>query len=461
MSLDKYINDYLDGNLTPEDDEKLRELMSNAFSAKEEFASMLSIHSLLKSDAESVSLPKELEESVEERILANFLQIAPIVEHRRWVRSRAFGSALATIFFMLFVMYVIDDSPLKKYSVIFLSELNKQEQMLWNSYPTDVDDENHQSSQNLPSSSMPEKKKYRFPATIVHNQQQESKVPGLDVIAPPFEQIINNQTFENIGNETVTLATIESEILPNDFSFGQSFNNRLLQTRIASELHSTEKPAKFFNPFNRGIPFVELQTDELLVSAFSSSDIMKFGMQNVSTKGFGSFSHSIGYKINKNQRFGMEFGYSEFTWNEHSVIIVPLSTIEAPQRAITTIKNSNTKGYDQILTNGEGSSNPLYVQIPVQLQRERQVYWGSLFYEYYYPFERVVTLAGRLNLGATSDGPFGAVRLYSEIEPIRGVALNFGVESRAVWARIPYYQKGTFRTSIGLIYGLSLKFNFE
>lgn len=461
MSLDKYINDYLDGNLTPEDDEKLRELMSNDFSAKEEFASMLSIHSLLKSDAESVSLPKELEESVEERVLANFLRLAPIVEHRRLARSRAFVSAFATIFFILFAMYVIDDGPLTKSSVIFLSELNKQEQMLWDSYPTDVNGKNHQSLANLPSSSMPEKKEYRFPPAIAYNPQQESKISEPNVVALPVEQTFNNQTLDNIDSETVTFATIKPESLPNDFSFARNFNNRLLQSRIANEPWLTEKPVKFFSQFNRNLPFVEFHTDELLVSIFSSSDIMKFGMQNVRTQGLGSFSQSIGYKISKNQRFGMEFGYSEFSWSENSVITVPLSTIEAPHRTITTIKNSDTKGYDQILTNGEGSSNPLYVQIPVQLQRERQVYWGSLFYEYYYPFERVVTFAGRLNLGATSDGPFGALRLYSEIEPVRGVALNLGVESRTLWARIPYQQKGSFRTSIGLIYGLSLKFNFE
>lgn len=461
MSLDKYINDYLDGNLTPEDDEKLRELLSNDFSAKEEFASMLSIHSLLKSDAESISLPKELEESVEERVLANFLQLAPIVEHRRWVRSRAFVTAFATIFFILFVMYVIDDSPLTKSSVIFLSELNKQEQVLWNSYPIDVGGENYKSLANLRSSSNLEKKKYAVPSLITNNQQQGSKVSELDVVALPIEQTINSQIFGNIDGETVTFATIKPEIFSNDFSSSQNFSNRLIQIGIGNEPRLTEKPVKSFNQLSRGVPFVEFQTDELLVSTFSSRDIMRFGMQNVRTKGFGSLSQSIGYKINKNQRFGMEFGYSEFTWDENSVITVQLSTIEAPQRAITTMKNSDVKGNDQILTNGESSSNPLYVEIPVQLQRERQVYWGSLFYEYYYPMERIIAFAGRLNIGATSDGPFGAVRLYSEIEPIRGVALNLGIESRTLWARMPYYKNGSFRTSIGLIYGLSLKFNFE
>lgn len=461
MSLDKYINDYLDGNLTPEDDEKLRELMSNDFSAKEEFASMLSIYSLLKSDAESISLPKELEERVEERALANFLQLTPTVEHRRRVRSRALVSAFATIFFFLFIMYVIDDSPLTKSSIIFLSELNKQEQILWDSYPIDISDNSYQSLATLPPSPRLESKKYGFSTPIANNQQLALEVSEA-IVVPPIEQTINNRNIDNTNNETIIFARMEPETSLNNLSsFGQNFSNRLLQNSVTNRPRLTEKPVKFFNQFNRGVPFVEFQSDELLVSTFSTSDIVKFGMQDVQTKGFGSFSQSIGYRISKNQRFGMEFGYSGFNWRENSVITVPLSTIEAPHRTITTIKNSDAKGYDQILTNGEGSSNPLYVEIPVQLQRERQVYWGSLFYEYYYPVEKAVTFAGRLNFGATSDGPFGAVRLYSEIEPIRGIALNLGIESRTLWIRIPYYQKGSFKTSIGLIYGLSLKFNFE
>lgn len=457
MSLDKYINDYLDGNLTPEDDKRFRDLMSSDFSAKEEFASMLSIHSLLKSDAESISLPKELEEKVEERVLANFLQVVPVVEHRRMVRSRAIVSVLATIFFIFFVLNVIDDGTVTKSNIIFLSELNKQEQMLWNSYRIDANSDHRDNFASLPSPSDARRRKNRSSTVVAVNQQQSPRVSQTNPVVSAEEQTINNAT-----NETTQIVSNPLNILSSDvLDFDYELRNPLPKTNLTNELRFNKWVVPFSNQIALAVPMFELQSDELLVSAFSSNAIVKFGMQDVQTKGFGSFSQSIGYKISEYERFGLEFGYSEFSWNENSVIVVPLSTVEASRRTITTIKNSDVKWSNQILTNGEGSAEPAYVQFPIQLQRERQLYWGSLFYEYYYPVERYVSFAGRLNLGATNDGPFGAVRLYSEIEPIRGIALNVGIESRTLWARMPYYKKGAFKSSIGLIYGLSLKFNFE
>jgi hypothetical protein len=208
------------------------------------------------------------------------------------------------------------------------------------------------------------------------------------------------------------------------------------------------------------LPYTEYPTKGVLLSGFSSLPFAKFGFVDVKLKSYSAFSQSFGYKISDNFRLGLEFGYFDFVFEHPTMILVPATIAEAKESKIYTRIDKTKRQEENLLTNGNDFSNSNYVQVVVPIDRKFQIYWGSLFFDYIYPLTEYFSLAGRVNVGATNSGALGKVILFTEFQPIKGLAINLGVENKSYWLTLPS-SSSSFKSEFGLVYGVSIKMDFE
>ena len=69
MNLDSLLSKYLDGELTHDEDEQLRSLLSEDKDAKVDFDSAVLLNAAMKDDSESILVPEEVSQETEDNIL--------------------------------------------------------------------------------------------------------------------------------------------------------------------------------------------------------------------------------------------------------------------------------------------------------------------------------------------------------------------------------------------------------
>lgn len=447
MGIDKFINDYFDGNLQPEEDKEFRELLENDLNAREEFDLMLSIHSILKEDAESIAVPKNLEQKVEERILANYLRM--VSANSRANSRRIAYSLVAILVLFAFAIYNIDDGRVVFNNSYFLSEVLKQQELLQSQVPTI-----EENLGLLAINTSPNKKSILPPRRI--EKDLSNNLTTLEISSKQIEKeqvllISKSRVDQSLALEV----NFEKE--------GKILSSQNVKSnRLFSGYSSSVNSGSFYNGKNSNlVNFVnEIHTKGIALTGFSSFPLKKFGIDGKNVKSFSSFSQSIGYKVADNLRLGLEFGYFDYSYKKMTTILVPAIAVPAKERKIADKKIAD-KNYDaKILTNGEDNNFPSYVQVQVPIDRNYQHYWGSVFVDYEVPIARYLSVVSRLNVGATSDGFLGGVVVFSEFQPINGVTFNFGIENKSYWSSLPS-DKYSLKSILGIVYGLSIKLNLE
>ncbi|MCX7909119.1 MAG: hypothetical protein N2560_06350 [Ignavibacteria bacterium] len=449
MGIDKFINDYLDGTLTPEDDNKFRELLENDIEAQEEFDLMLSLNSILKNDAESIQVPKSLEEKVEQRLLATYLSMVATKPSRK---GRKIAFALASFFFLFLIsIYYINEGNLPHNNTYFISEIVKQQDILNQQIPIAEE-------QSMPNDS---KINPAYSLALSNLSNQSATKTEISAISR-YEGVSKNELFQH------NVVTISKGLFVED---GFKYDSKVEKDRnlvfLPKEkgnvlsIHSAQLSLDYQNVNKFGYHpnyFNDLPAKGISLTAFSSLPLREYGYNPQNLKSYSSFSQSVGYQISDNFRLGLEFGYFDFDYTQNTTILVPAIQPYAPERKIYDKYIKKEKNETVVLTNGEDNSYPKYVEVTVPIDRKYQHYWGSLFVDYEYPLNKFLSIVGRMNVGATSDGFLGGVVVYTEFQPFNGLTLNFGLENKTYWSAFPS-ETSTLKSVVGLVYGLSLKFN--
>jgi len=469
MGIDKFINDYLDGSITPEDDKEFRDMLERDPLAKEEFDLMISTHALLKSDAESIRIPEDFQRKVEERILAQYLHIAN-VNYGSKTRKYAY-SALALLLLFVFSIYSISDGKLSSNYSLFWSEIAKQQDLLVSQVPT-LDEQWIISQGNIKS---PTSSSYFSNNINERNRKNSQRVEILEqsrtmVEAKSESPLVNSS---KVVSQSPFLKLNSIAFSTNDFVdknnlkissgiiFVRPLNNLFLTRNFQGSSEFDGNSVFPVQIVGKGtLPYTEYPTKGVLLSGFSCLPFAKFGFADVKLKSYSAFSQSFGYKISDNFRLGLEFGYFDFVFEHPTMILVPATIAEAKESKIYSRIDKDKRQEENLLTNGNDFSNSNYVQVVVPIDRKFQIYWGSLFFDYIYPLTEYFSLAGRVNVGATNSGALGKVILFTEFQPIKGLAINLGVENKSYWLTLPS-SSSSFKSEFGLVYGVSIKMDFE
>lgn len=450
MAIDKFINDYLDGTISQNDDQEFRELLENDISAQEEFDLMISLHTMLKEDAKSIVVPKTLEEKVEQRILASYLRMTSL---KNTSKGKSLAYALA-VFLLLFVFSIsnIKEGTVVQNTSYFVSQILRQQDLLEHQVKALTEEPgtgpNSTQLNNFYANRI--SLKIESPENTSLKEIQQSSIEKRSISDISLEPL---NTIAEVNQ--IILDPFSSEFIPiNRKTVASSFKDNLILNFPTMETFG--RSIHFKLPSN----LQEKWANGIALSCFSSFPLMKFGYDQQNIKSFSSFSQSVGYQIGNNFRLGMEFGYFDFDYQKMTTILVPAIQAPAKEKKIfeAAIDKKNTDAV--ILTNGEDNTHPRYIQINVPINRRYQHYWGSLFVDYEYLVLNQMSLVGRINIGATSDGFLGGVVLLAEFQPISGISLNFGVENKTYWSSMPV-DANSWKNILSLVYGVSVKFNLN
>ncbi len=450
MKIDELFNKYLDGELTSEEELELRRLLESDPVAKEEFSSLTSVYSLVKEDAESIHIPRNLQTNVEEKILINYLNLAPKQSQKKLIFQPQFVATFVVLFLFLFFAVNIDDGYIRNNNSYFISEILKQEDILTNSITQLTETDDRQRAEFKPSVAN-QRNVARIRAGSNNNNNNIEALEQYPLLSQTSVLEAESLELETTNSSSEGLGTF-------DFLLGVS---SISSTFFSNQFINNFKPRSIsFNTSFKGVGNISFpMTDRVIISTFGTKNLFTSGFGETKIKNRTTYTQSLAYPISKREYFGLTFGFSSFSWENPTKILIPVGAMvqnEADIRKVYSFKPKN----DETLSSQSNNPSNDYIEITFPMQKEHQIFWAGVFYEYHYPVIRYVDLVGRLGVGLNNESPIGIVTVYSQFEPIRGLVLNFGFETSAFWSRIPNYVNLRFKSNTNFIYGVGAKINF-
>ena len=467
MNLEDLISKYLDGELTQQEDETLRMMISRDDYAREKFYAAVSLHLEVSHDAETIETPKDLLEDTEDKVLMRILGDAPPAAAAETESSGFFRPALAmaasvAVFLILGVLTISD----------------MQDVPFGNNFAGINTDNESAAAETVMNETVPSAE--TVPASADESISTGSNAAGSRLSEPAAVSIEAPASFavmpEEIPDENPVLLAAVSDLptddelsvernaagagsgfaAPNsDFStssallslneassdpINDSEISRSFESRISDKYRGT---ATMPQPELFSLSEFDGVNDNILVTSFYSNDFYHNGIDMTEGESVSHFSQSIAYSAGGNSWFGVEIGYTNFNYNHQLAISVPAGSKETTIEELTPDPTNNE-----------------YTTFYVDAERSKKMYWGSIFYESDIYTISDFTLLGRLGLGSSNDGPLGYGRFIAKYEFIDNFYLLFGSEGRMFKATM-YNTSGkenSFKSTLSLIYGLQFKF---
>lgn len=460
MSLEILISKYIDGDLTPQEDVKLREgIRDNAYS-KAKFDASIELHHRIKHDATSIVVPKKLlrktEETIQLKMLSNVLKDdAASIE----VPDNLLRETEANV-----LMRILADKPQVidlpkpafewyRYSAAAVLLVGLLLSFLFN-----ISDQNHPREitftddiiSNLVSDNT---------ESVAFSPKSSNKVAKL--VSTPHETNLKIALNENNVNvetffepEPLLVSSSETvEIQPDLASENSMFNssrdidpninlqsnttlNHNLGGQIANFNVSSNLSVNYFiEPFS-GFKEVQLHT-------FMSYDFARNGFTTSNNTPVLNISQSISYMATDRISVGIEFGITEFNYDRRQNIIL----------------HNNTNQSDGPSVQLPTGSDDEFIVLPVYIETQRQFYWGTAVIDYALIKSNDFVLNGRLGLGGSNEGPLGFSRVYAQYDLFRYLSITLGAEGRLFVNELPNSEyTRSLRSSTSFVYGIRLKF---
>lgn len=442
MKLDELISKYLDGELSYKEDEQLRNLLKQNPEAKAEFDTAVLLHSAIREDAQKIQTPPDLLKNTEDVILLRILSASeqPLVskDKRRYI---AWIPALSFIFAIFMIA-----------TIFFVTNSNKDQQNIR---------EIARIIENIPSSSQLTAQN-QFLTTAVQNK---SLIPSINNTSnnPKLNEIISDTQSKTTINDNIFSFTKNMDAfeqhqvvlmennLNNQTSFSndysatiqyQSNNSELTTNRqIFTALNNSIAKSNNFNFKTTTIPNLNLSLLDNFNTPVNLSTMYSTNNFSKSNKKFTTLSQSVGYDCSENLAFGLEFGYTNYTYDRITTIKVPVSA---------GALNSKLEVGNNVEQTGD------FIYLPVNLEQDYNQYWVSTFMDYNILSINPISLNTRVGAGFSGIGGLFYSRLLTEIELYNGIFLNIGGEVKS-FKGLGHNAEKQFITTGSVIYGIQLK----
>jgi hypothetical protein len=222
----------------------------------------------------------------------------------------------------------------------------------------------------------------------------------------------------------------------NSYSKSSSINNNY----ESSSNYSNRNSSVNYLPFDHSINFSGNFTN-IELKTIVGTDFFNFGVDKNSMF-VNSFTQSFASKIDDFNKVGLETGYSEFNSKVMKYI---------------EIKNSKTNS-SKLLSQEDSDENPLLTRIEnVQSQFERMFLVG-VFYELDYLKGENYALSSRLTLGATDVGAYSSLKFMFNYKLFKNVNVTIGSDARIFNGNFNASTQNEINSTLSLIYGLNFAF---
>ncbi len=480
MSLDKLISQYLDGELSHDEDVELRELLRDDISAKHEFDAAVFLSAALREDAESISTPEDVFRDTEDLIMMKFMEALPASEEKKR-RKLLFtfnwdflqNWSLKPAFAMAAVLVIVGSSI----GIWQINEQNMPNQNPKNIYSGIVEpgntaskaelsteDESHSKAQKVLNSIIAKParvgEKTAKIRTYINSNANLNLVSSREISNTISESELNsNQETTAINNVSNQELAVIDKILVEESSLNQyssidyntngnqvfmQMNN--FQNINANELvklnntnvytNSNDINATMFYPNSNWF-----ESNSMTLGTFVGQEFASISNSNVKIRPKNNYSQSFAYSTSESIKIGFEVGLSEYEYDEMSAVRVSAKGLSVKILGLDPIGNSSNSG----------------VVLPVILNRDEKLVWAAGFVESSILSNEMMSLNGRIGAGATNYGGLGYAKLLGSVNLYHGINLSIGADTRIYNLKVGN-NNTNWKASAGLIYGLQFKF---
>ncbi len=455
MNLDNLISKYLDGELSRDEDEQLRSILSEEDGAKDDFDSAVLLNAAIKEDADSIKAPASVLRDTEDKIAMAIMSRRDTGVAAFYRRRKYYSYAAVLLLFLLATFYRIYDSyPIDK-SGVMAESMNKMKSNLisnqfedeFNQFIMPAPEEKYSKKISAPSSP---KQKKQNPVTNNMSYAMISSMPetkmsneiALLAMIPPEKIALQQPTatkeavpdmVKDISEKTVNSANM------------QLSTTSLLRQPVTAHNAAFSVPGRYSAIGNSSSFFDFYQnSDNILITSFLGTEIMNTGIETNKDMMVSHISQSVAYALDNENAFGVEIGLSQYSYDEVGSISYSVEDFEQIDNGMQV----ESYKYGNMVTE------------KVIYQRTKEVFWSSAFYERQKVFSDGFTLNGRVGLGANSEGPLGYTRLFAKVAVFNGIYMTGGVEGRLFYLDLPELMTSApqMRGSLILSYGLQFIF---
>jgi hypothetical protein len=446
MSLEILISKYIDGELTREEDNYLRNLLKENPSAKHKFDSSVELHLEMLDDADDIKVPVDLLRRTEDRIMMEIFKSAPVTPVYNIKKVKRFNlsynnvAAAIIVFFFLGVLSIRDSAFMNtgSFSDDSIKDAPKSEVInVAVSKPKIKDFKLNKS--NLNKSKIIDLNSSE--AIVTNSVQQQTNISIYSDAGPVDSKKSNlNESSASEANKESEIikdkALTDSEPFIKDKSF-DNFSNKKLQSNPVVNYNSAGNiPMNYMDGF-------PIEIREIHLTSFVSHDFFRNNIQTHENSAIMNYSQGISYAVNESSRIGMEFGLTQFSYDVNKMVTVSNIT-PSDKKRVEVLDPTDNNGTTLI--------------IPVKIEQQEQLYWGSIFYEHTLFNFADFSLIGRAGLGASSDGALGYGLILANYSVYRGIYLSVGTEGRVFNSQIPSLGINNVTSSISIVYGLHFQF---
>jgi len=393
----------------------------------------------MSKDANSIILPPSLKRATEDRVMMAIMNESPkIIPIKK--KYNSYYKVASIAIFLLFAFYINTNDHFFNFSDIYTS--------------TDVP---NNSSNNISD-------KLTNNTKLINNAKNNNRKPIINKAIDKNSALISDQRTNNISIATTDNLITKMEINKvdnlhnNNLSIKeidvklddvQNINNTIAKdidvdsyTPNKIEIIQSQMQRPFMNANFEGNNIYSNSTNEINLTTYMSFDFIRNGINTYENTAIQNFSQSISYSINNESRVGLEFGLSEFDYQNIHYIKVK-----------STIDNYTTQSIEVL----DPTSNNA-ILIPIQVKENKKNYWGTIFYERNLLNYGNLSLDGRIGVGSNTDGMIGLTRLVAKYNIISGLYASAGAEGRMFDYKLPLKNISGLATNISFVWGLYFQF---
>lgn len=441
MILDILISRYLDGELTPREDDQLRSMLAADPTAREAFDSAVLLHIAMRCEDDSDVPSDELDAvrlMVHDRMLASPLSptsFEPIVSIGKgpWRPMKAATALLAALVTAIVpishsltgvhlgVSHVAATSPSLQWSSEVPSTPVVTRPLVNGTVGAVLDD--------VPVPSVMEDN-----AVVARENGPESRE-------------VESETATDSHRQSPTLAVLLDQPL----------------TRVAAVVPSTNTPVN-----DLGDKRFKATVDVILTSTIG----MGIGGSETTEEAVTQIAQSLGYGFDRYTQIGIEVGATAYSRVlEHNGIAsnvgsgATIASGGSIQALTMILERDRVQRLDPPAPNEDKISDPVhgggaYNDVRFTSLSQARSMWGAAFVQRTVISASVATVAARVGAGASQDGLIGYGRLHAEVNVLSSVSVSIGGE-----ARLLPYRSGTATgrdgtttgTLFSLLYGVNVR----
>jgi hypothetical protein len=471
MKQHKLIFRYLDGEITREEDNLLREMINQDAELKNDFQSFVEIDYEIQKANDDIEYPENFFNSVENSIVSRMqedIYLSDKKKNRKLVFFQYSIAASILIFFALLLnidhfgnqsiklnkvytanqnSYMINNQTTNnEQSKINTISVHNQIQSIASvkkantnsDLKKDIDEteknnidfanliQSKNISSNEPNSSISEQN----PEILVVQPSNIKKSPeqGLNLNKEYDEKLFSNNSPGNFNNSNMGKEEKKDNDNAQKMSLTTDYNN---YTNLFSN-------SKYSPSFNTNFSKVHLSVLEL--NSFLGNDFVCLGVDK-STQVINSFTQSVGTSIDDDSRIGLETGYMNFSISQNKYV-----TINKGSLSSSTIQIENADDNGSVLIRTSGSS-----------LAEQNLFWAGIFYERNFLNYNDFTLSSRLSIGASDIGFVSSLKFISKYSISKAIDILIGADAKMFTGGATFSPANSnFSSTISLIYGMRI-----